>query len=135
VLTLNYSYLLAVRQGQLFLRERGQPGRQDRERLADLGHHRVPDGQPFSVTYTAPGTPTGQVSGRANRVPGVALYPAVKTPAQWFNPAAFAAPPVLSTQREFRSHAALCGRRTAVYATYGNSGYDMLRGPASRTGT
>ena len=33
-------------------------------------------GQPFSVTYTAPGSPVGLVSGRANVVPGVNLYPA-----------------------------------------------------------
>ena len=37
-------------------------------------------GQPFSVTYTAPGSPVGLVSGRANRVPGVNLYPAKKIP-------------------------------------------------------
>jgi hypothetical protein len=74
-------------------------------------------GQPFSVTYTAPGSPVGLVSGRANRVPGVNLYPANKTRAQWFNPAAFTAPPTY-----------VSGGIT--YATYGNSGYNMLRGPA-----
>jgi hypothetical protein len=65
-------------------------------------------GQPFSVSYTAPGTPIGLVSGRANVVPGVPLYPSHKTLAQWFNPAAFTAPPTF---------------------TYGTSGYNMLRGP------
>ncbi len=65
-------------------------------------------GQPFSVSYTAPGNPTGLVSGRANVVPGVPLYPAHKTQMQWFNPAAFTAPPNF---------------------TYGTSGYNMLRGP------
>jgi hypothetical protein len=65
-------------------------------------------GQPFSVTYTAPGSQTYGASGRANRVPGVPLYPANKTRAQWFNPAAFTAPPAY---------------------TFGNSGYDMLWGP------
>jgi len=65
-------------------------------------------GQPFSVTYTAPGSQVYGASGRADRVPGVPLYPAHKTNAEWFNPAAFAAP--------------------APYA-FGNSGYDMLRGP------
>ena len=74
-------------------------------------------GQPFSVTYTAPGSPVGLVSGRANRAPGVNLYPANKTRAQWFNPAAFTAPPTY-----------VSGGIT--YATYGNSGYNMLRGPA-----
>jgi hypothetical protein len=65
-------------------------------------------GQPFSVTYTAPGSQVYGASGRANRVPGVRLYPANKTHAQWFNPAAFTAPPAY---------------------TFGNSGYDMLWGP------
>jgi hypothetical protein len=65
-------------------------------------------GQPFSVTYTAPGSQTYGASGRADRVPGVPLYPSHKTNAEWFNPAAFTAP--------------------APY-TFGNSGYDMLRGP------
>jgi Carboxypeptidase regulatory-like domain/TonB dependent receptor len=65
-------------------------------------------GQPFSVTYTAPGNPVGLVSGRANRVPGVALYPIHKTLNEWFNPAAFTAPPNF---------------------TYGTSGYNMLWGP------
>lgn len=65
-------------------------------------------GQPFSVTYTAPGSQVYGASGRADRVPGVPLYPANKTNAQWFNPAAFIAP--------------------APYA-FGNSGYDMLWGP------
>jgi hypothetical protein len=65
-------------------------------------------GQPFSVTYTAPGSQTYGATGRADRVAGVPLYPAHKTNAEWFNPAAFTAP--------------------APYA-FGNSGYDMLRGP------
>ncbi len=65
-------------------------------------------GQPFSVTYTAPGSQVYGASGRADRVMGVPLYPRHKTNAEWFNPAAFAAP--------------------APY-TFGNSGYNMLRGP------
>jgi len=65
-------------------------------------------GQPFSVTYTAPGSQTYGASGRADRVIGVPLYPAAKTRGEWFNPAAFKAP--------------------APYV-FGNSGYDMLRGP------
>ncbi len=65
-------------------------------------------GQPFSVTYTAPGSQTYGASGRANRVPGVPLYPRQKTNAEWFNPTAFTAPPQY---------------------TFGTSGYDMLWGP------
>ena len=66
------------------------------------------EGTPFSVSYTAPGSPVGLVSGRANVLRGVPLYPANKTRAEWFNPAAFTSPPNF---------------------TYGTSGYNMLRGP------
>ncbi|HEY4378762.1 MAG TPA: TonB-dependent receptor [Acidobacteriaceae bacterium] len=69
----------------------------------------VQEGTPFSVSYTAPGSPLGLVSGRANVIPGVPLYPASKTKAKWFNTAAFAAP---------------------AFYTYGTSGYNMLRGPS-----
>lgn len=65
-------------------------------------------GQPFSVTYTAPGSQVYGASGRADRVSGVRLYPAHKTNAEWFNPAAFTAPKPY---------------------VFGNSGYDMLWGP------
>jgi hypothetical protein len=65
-------------------------------------------GQPFSVTYTAPGSQVYGASGRADRVPGVPLYPAHKTNAEWFNTAAFTAP--------------------SPYV-FGNSAYDMLWGP------
>jgi hypothetical protein len=68
----------------------------------------IQTGQPFSVSYTAPGNPVGLVSGRANVVPGVPLYPEHKTNQRWFNPAAFTAPP---------------------FFTYGTSAYNMLRGP------
>jgi hypothetical protein len=65
-------------------------------------------GQPFSATYTAPGSQIYGASGRANRVLGVPLYPSHKTRAEWFNTAAFTAPPAY---------------------TFGTSGYDMLWGP------
>jgi hypothetical protein len=94
-------------------------------------------GQPFSVSYTAPGTPTGLVSGRANRVPGVALYPGKKSLTQWFNPAAFTAPPCynsVETGSATISCAAVyaAGQLAGVttYDTYGTSAYDLLRGPA-----
>jgi hypothetical protein len=124
VLTLNYSYLLPFGRGQMLFSNVG--------RLVDKiisgwqisGITDFQAGQPFSVSYTASGT-TGLVSGRANRVNGVALYPAVKSRSQWFNPAAFTATPCLT------SLGAVAPSCTAgTYATYGNSGYDMLRGPA-----
>jgi len=68
-------------------------------------------GQPFSAAYSASytGTPT---SGRPNAVVGTPLYPANKTLAQWFNPAAFSVP---------------------ANGTYGNSGYNGLWGPGLQT--
>jgi Carboxypeptidase regulatory-like domain/TonB dependent receptor len=65
-------------------------------------------GQPFSVSYTAPGSQIYGASGRANRVPGVPIYPSHRSHAEWFNTAAFTAPPGY---------------------TFGTSGYDMLWGP------
>jgi hypothetical protein len=62
-------------------------------------------GAPYSITQVS--SLQGGVSSRANRRPGVSLYPTDKTIQQWFNPAAF-------------------------YTTdfqYGNSAYNMLWGP------
>jgi hypothetical protein len=70
---------------------------------------------PFSVACD-PGSLQGEVCGRANTVPGVAIYPSNKTNAEWFNPAAFAAP----------STYVLNG---VTYDPYGTSGYNLLRGP------
>jgi hypothetical protein len=56
-------------------------------------------GQPFTV-FSSSDTATGENTQRANRVPGVSLYGGatnhsiVKGVEQWFNPAAFANPPV-----------------------------------------
>jgi hypothetical protein len=94
-------------------------------------------GQPFSVSYTAPGSPVGQVSGRANRVSGVALYSSNKGLSGWFNPAAFTPPPCYNSvetgSASVNCAAVYAAGQTAgvpTYATYGTSGYDMLRGPA-----
>jgi hypothetical protein len=62
-------------------------------------------GSPFSVSQAS--SLQGGISGRANRTPGVGLYPSNKTIHQWFNPAAFYA-------SDFQ---------------YGNSAYDMMWGP------
>ena len=129
VLALNYSYLLPFGHGQMFL---GNAGNFVNKLVSGWQFTGITDfqtGQPFSVTYTAPGTPTGLVSGRANRVPGVALYPAKKTRAQWFNPAAFVAPPCYTAAGNVSCSSYVAGG-AATYATYGNSGYNMLRGPA-----
>jgi hypothetical protein len=132
VLTVNYSYSLPFGKGQRFLGSSGN--------LVDKlvggwqlsGISVFQNGQPFSVTYTAPGSPIGQVSGRADRVAGVPLYPANKSKAQWFNPAAFTAPLCYTAAGATGTCSTLYaqfGGTTTVYDRYGNSAYDMLRGP------
>lgn len=130
VLALNYSYLLPFGKGQRFLGSAGNLVDKIVSGWQISGISTFQDGQPFSVTYTAPGTPVGQVSGRANRVPGVALYPAVKTRQEWFNPAAFIAPPCVTATGASVACSSYVAGGPAIYAAYGNSGYDMLRGPA-----
>jgi hypothetical protein len=49
-------------------------------------------GLPFTVTISGTATNTGASSSRVDAVPGVPQYPAKKTIAQWFNPAAFVSP-------------------------------------------
>jgi Carboxypeptidase regulatory-like domain/TonB dependent receptor len=115
VLVVSYSYLLPFGKGQLLF--------SDADNLVNKliggwqlsGITSFQSGQPFSVTYTS--SLQGSVNssfcaapycGRANLVPGVPLYPAKKSLAEWFNPAAFTAPPNY---------------------TYGTSGYNMLWGP------
>jgi len=124
VLTLNYSYLLPFGKGQAFLGSAGNLVDKIVSGWQISGISTFQSGQPFNVYYTAPGSYTlnnvtykNLVSGRASIVPGVALYPAHKTigaKGQWFNPAAFTAP---------TNAAGIPG------GAYGNSGYDMLRGP------
>jgi hypothetical protein len=122
VLTVNYSYLLPFGKGQLLLANSGRFVDKVVSGWQISGISTFQTGQPFSVTYTALGsykdannvTWTNLVSGRADRKPGVAIYPSEKTQAQWFNPTAFQAP---------TNAAGIPG------GAYGNSGYNMLRGP------
>jgi hypothetical protein len=65
-------------------------------------------GNVFTVTMNNNNTNSQANSQYPNVVPGVSLYPATKTVAQWFNPAAFVAP--------------------GQY-TFGNAGRNILRGP------
>ncbi len=122
VLTVNYSYLFPMGKGQLLFGN--SSGFVDKlvSGWQLSGITVFQNGQPFSVTYSAPGTYTDAnrvvwtnlASGRASVVPGMPLYPSTKTKAQWFNPAAFQAP----------------ANATGIPGSaYGNSGYDMLRGP------
>ncbi len=130
VLTVNYSYLLPFGKGQTFLSTAGNLVDKIVSGWQFSGISVFQDGQPFSVTYSAPGTPSGQVSGRANRVAGVALYPANKTRAQWFNPTAFSAPLCYNANGTGACSSLYSATGPTTYDTYGNSGYDMLRGPA-----
>ncbi len=106
VLEVSYSYLLPLGNGQLLFSRAGSFANKLISGWQLSGITAYQGGQPFSVSFTT--SVQGAVNSRANRVPGVNLYPAKKTLAQWFNPAAFTAP--------------------APY-TYGNSGYNMLWGP------
>jgi outer membrane receptor protein involved in Fe transport len=128
VLTVNYSYALPFGKGQTFLATAGNLVDKLVSGWQFSGISVFQSGQPFSVTYSAPGSPVGQVSGRANVVPGVALYPSHKSKAEWFNPAAFVAPPCYTASGTVACSSYVAGGPT-VYASYGNSGYDMLRGP------
>ena len=115
VLQLNYSYALPIGKGKLLLANAGGLTDEILGGWELSGVVNYQSGQPFSVSYTAPtNVYPGAVSGRANRVAGVALYPTTKTKAQWFNPAAFTAPLDSS------------GRAGGVYGT---SGYDSMWGP------
>ncbi len=121
VLTVNYSYLLPFGHGQAFLGTSSDLVNKIVSGWQVSGISTFQTGQPFSVTYTAPGSYTlngitysNLVSGRADRVMGQRLYPSHKSKAEWFNPAAFTAP---------TNAAGIPG------GAYGNSGYNMLRGP------
>jgi hypothetical protein len=127
VLTVNYSYVLPFGRGQAFLGGSGAFVDKLVGGWQISGISTFQNGQPFSVAYNAPGV-TGLVSGRADLVPGVPLYPAVKGKSQWFNPAAFQAPKCYNSTGPFACNTYNSTFPTS-YALYGNSGYDLLRGP------
>ena len=115
VLQLSYSYALPFGKGRSLFANAGPVANNVIGGWELAGVVDAQSGQPFSVSYTAPtNVYPGAVSGRANQVPGISLYPSNKTKAQWFNPAAFTAP--LDS----------LGRAGGIY---GKSGYDMLYGP------
>jgi hypothetical protein len=107
-LMLNYAYDLPLGRGKLLLGNANPVTEKILGGWQLAGFTSFETGQPFSVSYTAPGSQIYGASGRANRVPGVPIYPSHKTHAEWFNTAAFTPPPAY---------------------TFGTSGYDMLRGP------
>ncbi len=107
-LEVNYAYELPMGHGKSLFHSAGNLTNKLVSGWQIAGITAFQTGQPFSVSYTAPGSQVYGASGRADRVPGVRLYPAHKTNAEWFNTAAFTAP----SPYEF-----------------GDSGYNMLRGP------
>jgi hypothetical protein len=119
VLVVSYSYLLPFGQGKTFLGNANNVVNKVVAGWQISGITTLRSGQPFSATYSCSGT--GCVSGRADRKPGVDLYPAKKTRTQWFNPSAFAPPTGIVDINGVATP-------TAGYA-YGNSGYNMLWGP------
>ena len=131
VLIVNYSYELPFGHNKQFLASSSNLVDKVVSGWQFTGISTFQTGQPFSVTYAASGT-TGLVSGRADRVPGVALYPANKTKAQWFNTAAFQVPQCYNANGTgpcTGPGAIYTPGGPTTYALYGNSSYDLLRGP------
>jgi len=129
VLQVNYSYMLPLGKGHALFGSAGDVTNKFITGWQISGITDAQTGQPFSVSYSAPGSPVGLVSGRANQVGNPyqsgtisanssCTPPAgnTKTHTQWFNPCAFVAPPTYVSNG-------------VTYATYGTSQYDMLRGP------
>jgi len=127
VLQLSYSYALPFGQGQLLFGNAGDLANKFVHGWQISGITDAQTGQPFSVTFSAPSV-SGGVGGRANVVPGVPLYPATKNRAQWFNPNAFSVPTCYNANGPFICSTYQPSFPTS-YSTYGNSGYNMLRGP------
>jgi hypothetical protein len=119
VLNLNYTYELPVGKGKFLLGNAGSLVNSILGGWQWSGVGTFQTGQPFSVNASTPSKTVGLSSStyRANRVPGVALYPHNKSKAQWFNPAAFTQP------------GTYVGSDGNTYVNIGTSGYDMLRGP------
>ena len=135
VLQVSYSYGLPFGKGKLLASNAGQLANDIVGGWEISGVVDAQSGQPFSVAYNATTSSAypGLVSGRANQLadpykngtvlhsdgstctPSAGASAPTRTKAQWFNPCAFEGP----------------GYKTAgVYgATYGTSGYNMLRGP------
>ncbi len=129
VLQVSYSYMLPFGRGHALAGTAGDLTDKFIGGWQISGITDAQTGQPFSVSYTAAGSPIGLVSGRANQVGNpfqsgtIAANPSctppagnTKTKTQWFNPCAFQVPSTYVSNG-------------VTYAAYGTSGYDMLRGP------
>lgn len=95
------------------------------------GVWRAQSGSPFSVTYNS--SVPGQPSGRADLVPGAALYPSKKTVKNWFNSGWVNGKPVCSSSTQTNcvpgSPAAFTPVPNGQYR-YGTSQRNMVFGPA-----
>jgi hypothetical protein len=107
VLVVSYSYELPFGSGKAVWRDAGGVANLLVSGWTLSGISTFMTGAPFSAFCST--SVQGSVCGRADLVPGAALYPANQTISQWFNPAAFKVSP------DF---------------TYGNSAYNMLWGPS-----
>jgi hypothetical protein len=106
VLQVSYSLPLPVGKGRRFLGTVSEPVSAIVRGWQLSGISVFQTSQPFSVNSV--NSVQGSANSRADRAPGVPLYPSNKTKTQWFNAAAFRAP---------------------ANFTYGNSAYNLLRGP------
>lgn len=133
VLQVNYSYALPMGRGKLLFGSASDVLDKFIGGWQLSGITNFQSGQPFSVTCSASGTPQGQVCGRANRNPGVSLYPTSQSKAQWFNPLAFSVPQcynsITTGTNCLNVYNAGVAAGVTTYDPYGNSGYNMLRGP------
>jgi len=129
VFVVSYSYLLPFGKGQALFGGVSNLANMFISGWQISGITTFQTGQPFSVSYTAPGSPIGLVSGRASRAAGGALYPSNKNKAQWFNPAAFMAPVCYNSKGSGPCSQIYSSTGPTTFATYGNSAYNMLWGP------
>ena len=107
---------------------------QVRQWMANLGHHGFPKRTAvfgdLLCTWIAgwPGQRPRQCCARRG------LYPSKRTNAQWFNPAAFTAPPCFNSTGISPAHAYTSSMPT-TYDTYGTSAMTCCGARGSRTGT
>jgi hypothetical protein len=138
VLALNYTYALPFGHDRMFLSSSSNLVDKILGGWNFSGVGTFQTGQPFNVTSGQSGTMWNVGAAlRPNRVAGQSLYPSHKSKTQWFNPAAFSAPPCYNTIETSSPTGYTCKQVATAgflagvptYVGIGNAGYDMLRGP------
>jgi len=109
VLSLSYAYDLPIGKGRAFLSGAKGLAAALASGWQIAGVTQALSGSPFNATFNT--NVQGSVGGRPDVVPGARLYPDQRTPAAYFNPAAFARPPEFS---------------------FGNAGVSLLWGPGQQ---